>query len=255
MFYYHYRVLTLSFQQNLELSFRCFTSLELFLLLFFFCVYHSFYGVESYHQFIFRAPSLAKLLAHFLLIFSPSVSKSLSSFLSKNSFSLGNLYFFCIFVPFGFLEEFVALVLLRSLFLLVFWWFFSGPFEEFVPFGLLEEFGSFWSFSGVWVAFGLFGGVCSLLVLLSIFGPFERSFCFFGPFRSFWGVCSFWSFGRVWLLLVLLRSLFLLVFWKEVWSSWSFVSEFAPVPSSVFSTSHEQRLLVEMKLILLKLKL
>ncbi len=177
------------------------------------------YGVESYHQFIFRAPSLAKLSSSSFAIFSPSVSKSLSSFLSKNSFSLGNLYFFfcyfvCSFWSFG--RVWVALVFLRSLFLLVFWGFFSGPFEEFVPFGLLEEFG--W----LLVLFRKFGW---LLVFLEEFVPFlvflgfsvllRSPFWFFGPFRSFWGVCSFWSFGRVWVALVLLRSLFLLVFWKE----------------------------------------
>ncbi len=206
----------------------------------------SLYGVESYHQFIFRAPSLAKLSSSSFAIFSPSVSKSLSSFLSKNSFSLGNLYFF-VFRSFWSFEEFVL-------------WSFWG----FVPFGLLEEFGCFGPFEG--------------------FDPF--GFLGFGSFWSFWGVCSFWffgffsgpfeefvPFGLFLVFSVLLRSLFLLVFWKSlgcfgpfeefvpfgllerVWSSWSFVSEFAPVPSSVFSTSHEQRLLVEMKLILLKLKL
>nr|WP_307927343.1 hypothetical protein [Mycoplasmopsis bovis] len=218
-----------------------------------FCAYHfTFYGVESYHQFIFRAPSLAKLSSSSFAIFSPSVSKSLSSFLSKNSFSLGNLYFFVFrffeFVPFGLLEEFGCFGPFEEFVPFGFLGFFSGLFEEFVPFGLLEEFG--------WL----------LVLLRSLFLLVFWGF-FSGPFEEFVPFGFFWSFS------VLLRSLFLLVFWKSlgcfgpfeefvpfgllerVWSSWSFVSEFAPVPSSVFSTSHEQRLLVEMKLILLKLKL
>ncbi len=101
-----------------------------------------------------------------------------------------------------------------------FWFFggfFRGPFEEFVPFGLLEEFGwllvlfrkfvRFWSF---WRSLFPFWFFWVFSVLLRVF------WCFFGPFRSFWGVCSFWSFGRVWVALVLLRSLFLLVFWKSL---------------------------------------
>ncbi len=218
MFYYHYRVLTLSFQQNLELSFRCFTSPMLFLYFFSFLrLPLDYYGVESYHQFIFRAPSLAKLSSSFFAIFSPSVSKSLSSFLSKNSFSLGNLYFFLYsFVPFGLLEEFGCFGLFEEFVPFGFLGFFSGPFEEFVPFGLLEEFGwllvlfrkfvRFWSF---WRSLFPFWFFWVFSVLLEVF------LVFFGPFRSFWGVCSFWSFGRVWVALVLLRSLFLLVFWKE----------------------------------------
>nr|WP_307927570.1 hypothetical protein [Mycoplasmopsis bovis] len=177
--------------------------------------------------------------------------------MSKNSFSLGNLYFFVFgfvpfglfggvccfgpfeeFVPFGFLEEFVFVVLLRSLFLLVFW----------------KSLVRFWSFSGVCSLLVFLEEFVPFLVLLRIFGPFEVLLVFFGlfgPFEEFvpFGLLEeFGCFGPF-------EEFVPFGLLERVWSSWSFVSEFAPVPSSVFSTSHEQRLLVEMKLILLKLKL
>nr|WP_307938245.1 hypothetical protein [Mycoplasmopsis bovis] len=147
-----------------------------------------------------------------------------------------------------------------------------GLFEEFVPFGFLGVFFgsfwgvcSFWSFGRVWLAFGPFQEVCLLLVFLEEFVPFlvflvfsvllrESFLCFlvlFGPFEEFvpFGLLEeFGCFGPF-------EEFVPFGLLERVWSSWSFVSEFAPVPSSVFSTSHEQRLLVEMKLILLKLKL
>ncbi|ENY53757.1 Hypothetical protein, predicted transmembrane protein [Metamycoplasma alkalescens 14918] len=80
---------------------------------------------------ILRAPSLAKPSSS-SFAFSPSVSKSLPSFLSKNSFSLGNLYFF-VFWFFGLFEEFVPF----GFFGLFEEFGCFGPFEKFVPFGLL----------------------------------------------------------------------------------------------------------------------
>ncbi len=181
---------------------------------------------------------LLRLLAHFLLIFSPSVSKSLPSFLSKNSFSSGNLYFFvfCSFWPFGWVWllwsfwgvcsfwPFGWVWLLWSFWgVCSFWsfgwvWFAFGPFEEFVPFGLLDEFDCFGPFEE-FVPFGLLDEFGSLLVLLDEFDL----------------LLAFWM---SLIALVLLRSLFLLVFWMKFDPFGLLCLSFLPLPSSVFSTSH-----------------
>ncbi len=155
--------------------------------------------------------------------------------------SLFLLVFFCLRSLFPFLWSFwgclfllgffggvwfLLVFLLRSLFLLVF-------LEEFVPFGFgLCLLRSLFLLGLLESSFGFFLFGLSFEEFVP-FGFLEEFGCLCGPFEEFV------PFGLL----------------ERVWSSWSFVSEFAPVPSSVFSTSHEQRLLVEMKLILLKLKL